>query len=81
LRVDGAKHRLENVLFFRASGEGVTTGNAERIIRSSEQNPDVDHADVRALFGVFERELAGATAVTTLDEEAEARLRALGYVQ
>lgn len=81
LRLDGKRHLLEDFEFFSANQRGVTTGNANRVQSTSESSSEPEQAKVRALFGVFEQELAGAGVASTLDDEARAALEALGYVQ
>jgi arylsulfatase len=77
LRLDGRRHRLPDPVFFVANARGVTTGNAEQIIRGL----DSENSSARSLFGVFAKQLATAGSGTVLDEESRAALEALGYLQ
>lgn len=77
LRLDGRRHRLPDPVFFVANARGVTTGNAEQILRGL----DSEASSARSLFGVFAKELATAGSGAVLDEESRAALEALGYVQ
>jgi hypothetical protein len=79
LRMDGQRHRLEDMLFYVAGSDAVMTGNAREIFTGAEAGPERNKA--RALFELFESELTRSNSATDLDPESRAALEALGYVQ
>jgi arylsulfatase A-like enzyme len=79
LRMDGQRHRLEDLMFFVAGSDVVTTGNAREIFTGAGAGPERNKA--RAVFELFESELTRSSSATDLDPESRAALEALGYVQ
>lgn len=80
LRLDGQRHLLDDLEFFYADAEGVTTGNKLQVARRP-AGASLDEGAARALFEVFANELSGSSSAATLDDESRAALEALGYVQ
>jgi hypothetical protein len=77
LRADGGTDRFEGYLFYAVDGSGaIRVGNGEAVLGG----PPSEARALTALFGRFERQMAGQRAPAPLDAETERALRALGYV-
>ena len=88
LRLDGARHRLQDLSFFLADRTRVIVGDGNEVrSRAAGAAGNLQTSDSEALenaqllFDRFAESLARSGTTTALDERSRAALEALGYIQ